>query len=132
MSNKLTHDSEEIQDVKQFLTKLHEYEKEKGVTPQLRAWYHSEDGARENENFVTRMKSLLVSTILAEDVEINPSIQGLIGVDYFTFHIGDVSYEYKTDWTKEQNYIFFHGAKAAAEHYTALIRNEVVSAAKNS
>lgn len=132
MSNKLTHDVKEVEEVKQFLTKLHEYEKEKGVTPQLRAWYHSEDGARENENFVTRMKALLVSTLLAEDVEINPSIQGLIGVDYFTFKIGDCNYEYKTDWTQEQNYIFFHGAKAAAEHYAARIRDEVISAAKNS
>lgn len=132
MSNKLIKEDQETKDMKQFLTNLRNYQKEKGVTPQLVMWYYSEDGQKANEIFTSRLKSLLVTTVLAEDVETEPSIQGLIGADFIRFNIGNSGYEYKIDWTEEQNKIFFHGPKAAAKYYTDLIRQEVIEAAKNS
>lgn len=121
----------ETVEMMKFLDNLNKFKKEKGVTPQLEMWYSSEEAQEQNERFVTMFESLMVTTLLAENLETQQDIQGLIGKDWIRFNIGNQPYEFEIDWAQEQNRIFFEGPDKAAKFFVEKIREQVVEAAKN-
>ena len=123
-------DDKETQDMKDFLKRLHDYQKAKGVTPQLTQWYYSEEGQDANTEFAYKLQEAIETKLLASDVLIEPSIQGLIGIDVVSFKIGNNEYQLNTDWTEEQNCIFFNGPEKASEIYYNRVRDFVVNKAK--
>lgn len=130
MIPEMNENDKETRDMKDFLLRLHDYQKSKGVTPQLMQWYYSDEGSDANTEFAYKLQEAIETKLLASDVLIEPSIQGLIGIDVVRFKIGNNDYELKTDWTEEQNCIFFNGPEKAAEIYYNRVRDFVVNKAK--
>ena len=90
--------------------------------PTFNEWYTSEDSHNDNSQFAEQVEQKL-KTARSDIHEVfnEPSVQGMMGADYWYITIGNDTYEYSFNWYDEQVDIFSDGPEAAAEQYASKI-----------